>query len=76
MFLLQMLRRRGSLRNTTAASSLSLRRQRLGEVAAVSDLRAVPVEDVNRQNDQTRQCSQDGGGVVDGRVREVADVVV
>jgi hypothetical protein len=76
MRLLQMLRRRISLGDTATASSLSLCRKRFGEVAAVSDLRTVPVEDVNRQYDQTRQRAQNRRGVVNGWVRVVADVVV
>jgi hypothetical protein len=76
MLLSQMLRRRIGLRHTTTTGSLSLRRKALRKVAAVSDLRAVPVEDVYRQNDQTRQRAQNRRGVVDGWVRVVADVVV
>jgi hypothetical protein len=76
MSLLQMLRRRIGLGHTATAGSLSLRRERLRKVATVSDLWAVPVEDINRQNDQTGQRAQNGRGVVDGWVRVVADVVV
>jgi hypothetical protein len=76
MSLLQVLRRILRLGNTTTSRLLSLCRERLGEVAAVSDRRAVPVEDVDRQNDQARQRAQNRRGVVDGWVREVADVVV
>jgi len=64
------------LRNPTTARLLPLRGKRLGELAAIPNLRAPPVENVNRNHDQARQRSQDRRRVVHGRVGEVADVVV
>lgn len=64
------------LRNTTATSLLPLRGKRLGKLAAISDLRTPPVEDVNGDDNQAGQGAEDGRRIVDGRVGEVADVVV
>ena len=64
------------LRNTAAASLFALSGKRLGELAAISDLRAPPVEDVDGDHDQARQRAENCRRVVDGWIGVAADVVV
>lgn len=67
---------RGCLRHAAALVLLPVGSKRLGELAAVSDLRAIPVEDVDRNDDDAGQGTENGGRIVDGRIRRMADVVV
>ncbi|KAI7180469.1 hypothetical protein KC360_g187 [Hortaea werneckii] len=62
--------------DSPAVGGLTVGRQALGEFTAVADLRAVPVEDVDGDDDDAGDGGQEGSRVVDGRVRGLAQVVV
>lgn len=64
------------LADPPAVGGLTVGRQALGEFTAVADLRAVPVEHVDGDDDDAGDRGQDGSRVVDSRVRGLAQVVV